>query len=73
MIVIETDIESGLVSVDLRPYDIVMENDFLVAIEWIEDLGIGDLFSQQVFLDPVSMPEPPVRANGQRWEFPLWE
>jgi hypothetical protein len=50
MIVIETDIESGLVSVDLRPYDIVMENDFLVAIEWIEDLGIGDLFFSAGFL-----------------------
>ena len=43
MIMIETDIESGMVSVDLRPYDIVMEDDFLVAIEWIEDLGNGEL------------------------------
>ena len=27
-----------------------MENDFLVVIEWIEDLGIGDLFFSAGFL-----------------------
>ena len=43
MIVVETDIESGKVHVDLKSYDIVMEDDFLVSIEWIEDLGIGEL------------------------------
>jgi len=43
MIVVETDIESGKVHVDLQSYDIVMEDDFLVSIEWIEDLGIGEL------------------------------
>ncbi len=43
MIIVESDIELGVVSVDLRPYDIVMEDDFLVAIEWIEDLGLGEL------------------------------
>ena len=43
MIIIETDIESGRVSIDLKPYNIVMDDDFLVAIEWIEDLGFGEL------------------------------
>ena len=43
MIMIETDIESGRVSLDLKTYDIVMEDDFLVSIEWIEDLGSGEL------------------------------
>jgi hypothetical protein len=42
-IMIETDIESGRVRLDLKPYDIVMEDDFLVSIEWIEDLGSGEL------------------------------
>ena len=42
-IMILTDIESGNVSLDLKPYDIVMEDDFLVSIEWIEDLGSGEL------------------------------
>ena len=42
-IMIETDIESGRVSIDLKPYDIVMDDDFLVSIEWIEDLGSGEL------------------------------
>ena len=43
MIIIETDIKTGIVSVDLTPYDIVVEDDFVVAIEWVEDLGIGNL------------------------------
>ena len=43
MIIFETDIESGRVSIDLKPYNIVMDDDFLVAIEWIEDLGFGEL------------------------------
>jgi hypothetical protein len=43
MIMIETDIGSGRVSVDLKPYDVVINDDFLVAIEWIEELGSGEL------------------------------
>jgi hypothetical protein len=43
-IIIETDIYSGIVTKDLTPYEIVIDQDFFVAIEWIEDLGSGDLF-----------------------------
>ncbi len=43
-IIVETDIESGIVSKDLTPYEIVIDQDFFVAIEWIEDLGPGKLF-----------------------------
>ena len=43
-IIIETDIEEGLLTVDLTPYKIEMEEDFFVAMEWIEDLGEGNLF-----------------------------
>lgn len=36
--------------VDLSPYDIYVEDDFFIAIEWIEDLGIENLwFSAGVF------------------------
>lgn len=42
-IMIETNIESGKVSLDLKAHDIVMDDDFLVSIEWIEDLGFGEL------------------------------
>ena len=31
--------KSGILSVDLREYNIVMQDDFFVALEWIEDLG----------------------------------
>ena len=43
-IIVETDIESGIVTVDLTPYEIVIDEDFFIAIEWIEDLGPGKLF-----------------------------
>ena len=43
-IIVETDIQSGIVSKDLTPYEIVIDHDFFVAIEWIEDLGPGKLF-----------------------------
>lgn len=43
-IIVETDIASGIVSKDLSPYQIVIDQDFFVAIEWIEDLGPGKLF-----------------------------
>lgn len=43
-ILIETDITSGIVTKDLTPYEIVIDQDFFVAIEWIEDFGPGNLF-----------------------------
>src|SRR5690606_29644279 len=38
-IFIETDIKSGPLSVDLSQYDIRCEDDIVVSLEWIEDLG----------------------------------
>ena len=43
-IIIETDITTGIVTKDLTPYEIVIDEDFFVSIEWIEDLGPGKLF-----------------------------
>ena len=43
-IIVETEIESGIITVDLTPYEIVIDEDFFIAIEWIEDLGLGKLF-----------------------------
>lgn len=43
-IIIETEASSGIVSKDLSPYQIVIDEDFFVAIEWIEDLGLGKLY-----------------------------
>lgn len=38
------------ITVDLTPYDIYVEDDFFVSIEWIEDLGVEGLwFSAGVF------------------------
>ena len=43
-IIIETDATSGIVSKDLDTYEIVIDEDFFVSIEWIEDLGPGKLY-----------------------------
>lgn len=38
------------ITVDLTPYDIYVEDDFFISIEWIEDLGVEGLwFSAGVF------------------------
>lgn len=49
-IIIETTIESGVVTHDLSPYALVIDQDFFLAIEWIEDMGPGDLFFSGGFL-----------------------
>ena len=43
-IFVETEIEQGVLSVDLTKYNIWVEKDFLVSLEWIEDLGEGGLY-----------------------------
>ena len=43
-IFIETEESSGSVSLDLTPYEIILDQDFFIAIEWIEDLGPGKLY-----------------------------
>ena len=49
-IYLELPNEPQTIAVDLTPYDIYVEDDFFVSIEWIEDLGIEGLwFSAGVF------------------------
>ncbi len=49
-IYIELPNEPQTIEVDLTPYDIYIEDDFFVSIEWIEDLGVEGLwFSAGVF------------------------
>lgn len=49
-IIVTTDIKKGVLSIDLKDYNIVMTNDFFVSLEWIEDLGRKDLsFSAGLF------------------------
>lgn len=51
---IDTDLERGIVRVDLTPYDLLINEDFFVALEWIEDLGPGKLyFSGGFFGNPL--------------------
>jgi hypothetical protein len=49
---VETDIESGILTVELTPYKVVIDEDFFIAIEWIEDLGPRKLFSLEAFSVP---------------------
>ena len=43
-IFIETEESSGIVSLDFTPYEIILDQDFFISIEWIEDLGPGKLY-----------------------------
>lgn len=41
-VIVVTTLKEGKLTVDLSDYAIVVEDDFIVAIEWIEDLGKTD-------------------------------
>ena len=43
-IFVETEESSGIVSLDLTSFEIILDKDFFIAIEWIEDLGPGKLY-----------------------------
>ncbi len=49
-IFVETEIEQGVLSVDLTKYNLWVETDFLVTLEWIEDLGKDGLYFSARFL-----------------------
>ncbi|MEM9525867.1 MAG: carboxypeptidase-like regulatory domain-containing protein [Bacteroidota bacterium] len=42
-VIITTDLKEGILEVDLEQYDIVVQDDFAVTLEWIEDFGDGRL------------------------------
>lgn len=69
MIILETEIESGRISFDLKPYDIFMEYDFLVAIEWIKDLGIGELLFSVGFFGSNLFALATIQVHGLRWAY----
>ena len=53
-IIVETTLKQGKLTVDLERYSIIVEDDFIVALEWIEDLGEGGLmFSAGLFGSPL--------------------
>lgn len=49
-IYVTTKIKSGTLTVDLKPYNIVVEGNFLVSLEWLKDLGEGTLKFSSSFL-----------------------
>ncbi|MFT7297920.1 MAG: hypothetical protein ACI81S_000840 [Sphingobacteriales bacterium] len=52
-IIITTTIEQGRVAVDLTPYKIWIDEDVIVTMEWIEDLGEQGLYFSAGFLGTV--------------------
>jgi len=53
-IIVKTTLKNGKLSIDLRKSNIIVEDDFLVALEWIEDLGKDGLyFSASLMGSPV--------------------
>lgn len=43
-IIVTSDMKEGKLTVDLTPYNIMVEDDFFVSMEWIEDMGEHGLF-----------------------------
>ncbi|MFL5765658.1 MAG: carboxypeptidase-like regulatory domain-containing protein [Bacteroidia bacterium] len=54
-IYVTTSIESGTLTVDLKKYNLRVDGDFLVALEWIEDYGTGKLYFCAGLMDNNSM------------------
>ena len=53
-IIVKTSIKSGMMSIDLRPYNIWVEEDIYLGLEWIQDLGNKSLlFSADRFTGPI--------------------
>ncbi len=46
---IQTAIEEGEISVDLSPYNIVVDRDFLLCLEWVKDMGGGNISDELQF------------------------
>ncbi len=53
-IIVEFEKKSGFLEVDLTPYHVMVEDDFIIALEWIENYGEDSiLFSAGFFRSPV--------------------
>ena len=53
-ILVTTEMKNGILSIDLSEYYIIVEDDFFVSLEWIEDLGTDGLyFSAGVLGSPI--------------------
>lgn len=53
-IIVSTEMKNGILSVDLTEYNIIVEDDFFVSLEWIESYGKDGLyFSAGVFGSPI--------------------
>lgn len=48
-IVVHTTLKKGKLTIDLRKYNIVVEENFFAALEWIEDLGENGLYFSASF------------------------
>ena len=48
-VIVQTTIKKGKLSIDLRKYNIIVEEDFFAALEWIEDLGKNGLYFSASF------------------------
>jgi len=48
-VLVQTTIKNGKLSIDLRKFNIVVEDIFFVALEWIEDLGEDGLYFSASF------------------------
>jgi NifU-like protein involved in Fe-S cluster formation len=53
-VIIETTTQDGLVTVDLSTYNIIVQDDFLITLEWIEDYPEDSIhFGATIFSKPI--------------------
>jgi hypothetical protein len=64
-IYVETDIKSGVVSVNLQDYNLETASDFLVSLEWIEDYGTQNLYFSAGLLNKASFAR---NASQSYWQ-----
>lgn len=48
-VLIRTDIKEGEISVDLSAYNIIVDKDFLLSLEWLRDMGGGNISNDLQF------------------------
>ncbi|MEN0051399.1 MAG: hypothetical protein AAF806_30315 [Bacteroidota bacterium] len=54
-IIVQTDISEGEITVDLADYNIVVEEDFFISLEWLQAFGDGEISENLTFTAALSV------------------
>ncbi len=68
-IIISSTIKQGIIEVDLEPYNIILKDDFVVTLEWIEDFGNERLLFSMGLLGSKTVFRYTSHANWEKYNF----